>query len=274
MTRDKTITRPLVRYHGGKFRLAPWIINHFPRHKVYVEPFGGGGSVLLRKSRSQNEVYNDLSKEIVNLFQVARDSGEVLKRKLTLTPFSRVEFDLSYIPSSDKIEQARRTVVRCFMGFGSNAHNRKTGFRAASNKSNTSPPQDWQNYPDAFDFIIERLQGVVIENKPAKEVCFQQDTPNTLFYLDPPYLPKTRDKGKDYEFEMTRADHIDFLGWARCLEGMVLISGYDSDLYNDSLRGWKRRTKKTLADGARERVECLWMNPNLFKCDRQLGLNI
>lgn len=102
--------------------LAPRIIEHFPEHRCYVEPFGGGGSVLLRKPRSYAEVYNDLDGEIVNLFTVARDRGDELVRLLELTPFSRDEFQQSYEPTDDPLEQARRTIARSFMGFGSNAH--------------------------------------------------------------------------------------------------------------------------------------------------------
>ena len=76
------ITRPIVRYHGGKFLLANWIISHFPPHRVYVEPFGGGGSVLLRKPRSYAEVYNDMDGEIVNVFRMVRDRGDELLRVL------------------------------------------------------------------------------------------------------------------------------------------------------------------------------------------------
>jgi DNA adenine methylase len=110
------IKRPLLRYHGGKWRIAPWIISFFPSHRVYVELFGGGGSVLLRKGRSHEEVYNDLDSDIVNLFRVTRGNGEELRRKLALTPFSREEYVLSYRPTNDPVEKARRT----------DSHERKT----------------------------------------------------------------------------------------------------------------------------------------------------
>lgn len=91
-----TAYRPLLRYHGGKWKLAPWIISHMAEHKTYVEPFGGGGSVLIRKPRAYAEVYNDLDGDVVNLFRVARDRGEELRQALALTPFARGEFDISY----------------------------------------------------------------------------------------------------------------------------------------------------------------------------------
>jgi len=133
--------RPLLRYHGGKWLLAPWIISNFPAHRVYVEAFGGAGSVLLRKERAYGEIYNDLDNEIVNLFRVGRARGDELRRALELTPFSRVEYRLSFEVSDDPVEQARRTVTRSLMGFGSNALCRlvKSGFRANSNRSGTTP---------------------------------------------------------------------------------------------------------------------------------------
>src|SRR3990167_11343170 len=104
-------TRPVMRYHGGKWRLAPWVIEHFPEHRVYTEAFGGGASVLMRKPRSYAEVYNDLDGEIVNVFRVLRDPSQAreLERLLRLTPFARSEFETSYITDGDPLEQARRT---------------------------------------------------------------------------------------------------------------------------------------------------------------------
>src|SRR5262245_58814798 len=108
--------RPVLRYHGGKWRLAPWIIEHFPEHRIYVEPYGGGASVLLRKSRAFAEVYNDLDGDVVNVFRVLRDraSAAALIRAIELTPWARDEFRLSYRPASDPVERARRTIARAF----------------------------------------------------------------------------------------------------------------------------------------------------------------
>ncbi len=117
-------SRPLVRYHGSKWRLAPWIVGFIPEHTSYVEPYGGGGSVLLRKWRSDIEIYNDLDGEMVNLMKVVRDRGADLCRVLAGTPYSRDEFELSYRECDDEVERARRTIVRSFMGFGSGAISR------------------------------------------------------------------------------------------------------------------------------------------------------
>lgn len=253
-------TRPIIRYHGGKWMLAQWILAHLPPHRIYVEPFGGAASVLLRKQRSFAEVYNDLDGELVNLFKVARDRGTELIDALRLTPFSREEFQLSYEAAGSPVEQARRTVVRAFMGFGSNAHNRVTGFRSNSHRSGTTPAGDWRNYPDALRFICERLQGVVLENRPAIEVMQTHDTPQTVHFVDPPYVPSTRDKGSDYRHEMTEKDHIALAESLRSMAGAVVLSGYRSDLYDDLFGEWMRVDRAALADGAAKRVESLWLN--------------
>ena len=256
--------RPLVRYHGGKWMLAPWIIAHFPPHRCYVEPFGGGGSVLLRKPRAYAEVYNDLGGEIVNLFRVAREDGERLAMLCELTPFARTEFAGSYEPDADPLEQARRTLVRSFMGFGSNGLHQKTGFRANSNRSGTTPAHDWMNYPDALRVTIQRLRGVVIENRDAMACMKQHDTPDTLHYADPPYVFSTRSDDKaDYPHEMTDDQHADFARDLKDLKGMVIVSGYRSDHYDTLFKGWRRVDKAARADGAAKRIESLWLSPNM-----------
>lgn len=264
--------RPVLRWHGGKWILAPWIISHFPKHRVYTECFGGAASVLMRKRRSYAEVYNDLDDEVVNLFEVLRQDGKELKRVLSLTPFSRTEFVCSYDRSGDKIEQARRTVVRSFMGFGSNAHNQATGFRSCSNRSGTTPAHDWKNYPEALGALIERIQGVCIENRDAVDVMVQHDSDKTLHYVDPPYVFSSRDKGEDYRHELDDRAHVDLFKSLDSLKGMVVLSGYRSDLYDSLYSKWHCVQRKALADGARKRIECLWLNPLAQSQQRQLSI--
>lgn len=256
--------RPLVRYHGGKWKLAPWIISHFPKHRVYVKPFGGGGSVLLRKPRCYAEVYNDLGGEIVNLFRVARDDGERLAMLCELTPFARAEFAGSYEPDACPLEQARRTLVRSFMGFGSNSLHQKSGFRANSNRSGTTPAHNWMNYPEALRITIQRLRGVVIENRDAIACMKHHDTPETLHYADPPYVFSTRTDAKaDYPHEMTDSDHAAFAQEIESLQGMVIVSGYRCDAYDAFFKNWRRVDKPAFADGAAKRIESIWLSPNI-----------
>lgn len=258
-----------MRYHGGKWLLAPWIIQHLPAHRCYCEPFGGAASVLLRKVRSYAEVYNDLDGEIVNVFRMTRDRGAELKEQLRLTPFSREEFVQSYDHTDDPLEQARRTILRSFMGFGSSSatsgrNNRGasiTGFRSCSNRSGTTPAHDWKNYAECFELLIERLRGVVIENRDAMEVMEAHDGFDTLHYVDPPYVFETRgDKRKDYRHEMSDDDHVRLAEFLKTLEGSVVVSGYPSQLYDDLYSGWTRLEREALADGAKKRTEVLWLS--------------
>ncbi|MFK7074022.1 DNA adenine methylase, partial [Acinetobacter baumannii] len=112
------LTCPLIRYHGGKFRLATWVISHFPNHTCYTEVFGGAAGVLLQKPRAYAEVYNDLDGEIVNLFRVLRneDQRNKLIEQLVFTPYSRDDFHEAWEPCEDPIEKARRLIIRAQMG--------------------------------------------------------------------------------------------------------------------------------------------------------------
>ena len=154
------------------------------------------------------------------------------------------------------------------MGFGSDGHNgaRPTGFRSTCNRSGTTPAHDWTNYPDALAQIVQRLRGVVVEHRPAITVMAQHDSPETLHYVDPPYLWATRSKAhnsskKNYRHELSDADHAKLLSFLRTLDGMVVLSGYAAPLYDSTLDDWVRVEKASLADGARKRTEVLWINP-------------
>jgi DNA adenine methylase len=259
--------RPILRYHGGKWKLGEWIIEHLPQHRIYVEPFGGAASVLLRKRRSYAEVYNDLDGEIVNVFRVMRERPRELMSALTWTPFARGEYRAAFEPSTDPLEMARRTIIRSFMGFGSNAINRavKSGFRANSNRSGTTPAHDWANYPANVRFLTRRLRGVIIENKTASEIIKQHDGAETLFYLDPPYVHSTRaldimhgDHG--YSHEMTDQQHEELSAQLHEIQGMCVLSGYHGELYDRLYANWNRVECEALADGAAKRTEVLWFN--------------
>lgn len=270
---DLSPTRPALRWHGGKWRLAPWIVSHFPPHHTYVEPYGGAASVLLSKPRAKVEIYGDLDDQVVTLFRVLQDSDKAadLARRLQLTPFARREFEDAYISSDDPVEQARRLVIRSFQGFGSDGHNAdiRTGFRSSTRGRGGVPAVEWSNYPQSLTAVAARMQGVVIECEPALEVMRRYDQHDALHYVDPPYLPRTRSQKSRrgqlryhcYRHEMTDEDHVALLELLVELRGMIVLSGYRSDLYDEALAGWRRLERETFADGARPRIECLWLNP-------------
>lgn len=261
--------RPALRYHGGKWRLAPWIISHFPAHDIYTEAYGGAASVLLRKPRSYAEVYNDLDGEIVNVFRVLRERSAELCRVLELTPYARAEYETSHEPARDELEQARRTIVRSCMGHGANFTRRtrdgrvmRGGFRNYSKKNRRSiPAQDWRNYPEELAGMAERLRGVIIENRKAAEVICKHDSSETLHYVDPTYDHQSRGRKNDYRFEMTEKDHRELASVLKGLQGYVVLSGYQSGLYRELFGNWQRVEKRVMADGGGPRTEVLWLNP-------------
>ena len=259
-----TPTRPIMRYFGGKWKLAKWIISHFPPHRIYVEPFGGAASVLMQKPRSYAEIYNDLDSEVVNVFQVLRNPVQAieLERQLRLTPYSRQEFESAYLDTDDPIEKARRTIIRTGMGFGSNAIYKdfSSGFRSKK-RNGTTPAHDWITYPDLITAYRDRLMGVVIESREAIDIIAQHDSDETLFYIDPPYLPKTRTRLRQYyAIEMDESDHCRLAMVLHNISGMVLLSGYDSELYENLYPDWEKIERPTFAQGARPRTEILWIN--------------
>ncbi len=264
-------TRPVLRWYGGKWKLAPKIIALFPPHRIYTEAYGGAASVLLRKARSYAEVYNDLDGEVVNLFRILRDDALAarLVQQLELTAFAREEWKACYEPCEEPVERARRLIVLSYMGFGSNAQSGYiTGFRANSNRIGTTPAADWRNYPDCLVHVIERWRGVIVENRPAVDVLTKHDGLDTLHYVDPPYVMETRWRGdpsgrerRGYRVEMTDGDHVALLAVLRGLRGGVILSGYTHPLYDDALADWRRIELSAYADGARPRTEVLWINP-------------
>ena len=263
--------KPLMRYHGAKWRLAPWIISHFPQHHCYVEPFGGSAAVLISKEPSSREVYNDKNFEIVNLFNVIRDDEmrTQLLRLLVMTPYSRTEFEFAKeVGQYDTpVMTAIKLLVRAQMGFGSAGATRgNTGFRLDTGRGGTSLQSLWSDLPVNVLNVTERLRNVVIENTDAYNIIKQHDRSDTLFYLDPPYTLDTRTNKDSYgKFEMREFEHTRLLELTQKSAGMFVISGYDNELYNDILNGWTKSSRQTAIssrNGSGQRTEVLWISPN------------
>lgn len=270
-------TRPVLRYYGGKWSLAPWILTFFPEHGVYVEPMGGAGSVLLRKEPAKIEVYNDLDGEMVNLFRVLRDemTASRLYEALALTPYASEEFFAAYEPIAEPVERARRTIIRGLMGHGSSGANgvKKTGFRRPCGNE-FSPASDWANWREQIPAFASRLSGVIIESIDALKLLDQYDAPAALFYVDPPYPVSTRGRAYEgcprhagvdvvYRHDMREDDEHRALAEAlhKCA-GMVVLSGYPCDLYDLELfPDWERMERSHFADSRLERTEVVWLNP-------------
>lgn len=258
--------KTMLHYPGAKNKIAKWIVSNIPEHKVYLEPYGGSLAVLLNKPRCYIETVNDLDGDIVNLYRVLRDPEEAaeLRRLIELTPYSRREYDSAYEDENaeNRIEQARRFLVRCWMGFGNGGvyHN---GFRSGQQSRSPNPAKQWIHLTESLAYVTERLRGVQIENLPAIELIRRYDTEDVFMYLDPPYLYGTR-KSNLYRCEMSDpGEHEDLLQTVLQCPGKVLLSTYENDMYDDYLSGWNKVTKDTVAENGLRRTEVLYANYSL-----------
>lgn len=260
--------RPPVKWHGGKHYLARRIIDHFPQHRIYVEPFGGGASVLLNKEPVDVEVYNDLDKSVTRLFRVLRDHGRQLRDRLFLTPYSEAEFDrcTSYPQNASDIDKAFCDFIRWRQSFGGQGRTWSyTTKRARGGMA--GDVNAWWTAIDMLPVVIDRLRRVQIMCRSAFDVIPRFDDGQCLMYCDPPYLHATRSSGCTdvYGVELTDRDHerlADILGGC---QSKVVVSGYPSSVYDRLYRGWNRvdfDIANHAAGGRRKRrqTECLWMN--------------
>lgn len=248
--------------------MAEWIISYFPAHGLYVEPFGGAGSVLMQKPRAQGEIYNDLDGDIVNVFRVLRNAEQAkeLERLCRLTPFAYEEYQNAYENSDDPVERARRVIFRSFASIGSDGVSRRnSGFRGLkNNETSATAAQEWSRWPDAIGCFVKRLQNVMIEHRDAMRLLDMYDRPETLFYVDPPYVMSTRSKSSVlYSNELTDDEHVKLAERLTTLVGMVVLSGYSSPLYDQLYAGWRKVSKKATAQNGKGRTECLWLSPNI-----------
>lgn len=266
--------RPILRYPGGKWWVAQWILDNMPTHEGYVEPYFGSGAVFFNKPKSPREIINDLDGNVVNFFQVCRENPDELARALSLTPWSREEYQAAAAPTDDPVERARRFAIRYWMSYGS-CPRPGTGWRHATGKRHhTGPdyPSQWQHLPDLVQQAADRLIAAQIEHKPALDVIADHNGPDVLIYADPPYLPDTRVSKALYPCEMTATDHEDMLRALVKHQGLVMLSGYDNDLYRDYLADWDMQTAKSHADGGAARTECLWSNRAAAERQQQQSL--
>lgn len=254
-----SISHPVLKYYGSKFRLAKWIIEHFPKHRHYVEPFGGAANVLLVKDRSRLETYNDLENEIVNFFRILRDRPVELVEKVRLTPWARKEFESCIENASEPLERARRLFFRLWMSIQGGVNPAKGSFRR-HNTGRTSIPLNIK--PENLFVASERLTNVVIESKDAFKLISELDSPDTLFYIDPPYVKSTRADTNVYSYELSDEQHKQ-LSLLRELSGMVVLSGYACKIYTDLFEshGWQRVDREASVNGGGKRIESLWLSP-------------
>ena len=257
---------PILKYPGAKWRLAPWILSHMPPHESYLEPFFGSGGVFFNKEPARIETINDMDGEVVNFFRICRNRPDELAEALQLTPWSREEREAAYEPTEDELERARKFAIRCWMTFGAGV--KKTqGWRHTTAKNRDGGPDNprlWARLPQCVKDASARLLQTQIENRPALDVIQRYNGSRVLIYADPPYVKSTRNAhGDSYQYEMTDAEHEELLKALLEHKGMVLLSGYDNDIYNDMLKGWRKETIIAQAEKGARRTEALWISPAL-----------
>lgn len=253
---------PPLRYVGAKWQLAEWIIEQFPPHKSYVEPFCGSAAVFFRKHPSRLEVLNDMDGEIINFFYILRTQRDVLLEQIQLTPFARAEYELALKHCEDPMERARRFYVALWQSFGSTLIYR-SGWRTQRSPDMRSPlTSTWKRMDGLMD-AADRLKDALIEQRDALECIINYDTPETLFYIDPPYVLSSRSgKGRRrYRVEMNDQQHVALAEVLHSVQGAVLLSGYNNDLYGHLYPDWERLEKTTTTTGNGQAVESLWLSP-------------
>lgn len=276
---SKVYTTPFP-YFGGKTIYLDVLYSRFPKHVTYVEPFSGSGTVLLNKTPSEVEVYNDIDGDLVNFFRVLRDreKAEHLMDILYLTPWSREELKvareiLNGAPQEKEklsdIERARLYFTMMRQSFGA------TGGSGWSVPKRSRKVDTWHQAISRLEPFIDRLMRVHIENSSFEKMFQLYDTTDTFFYCDPPYKLSTRTAGKVYRNEIKDWQQEHFLKCVTECKGKVIVSGYADPQYDQRLKGWQRVEIKGLAYSAKvaegqqraERVEVLWIKPNTIRSD-------
>ena len=262
-------------YYGGKFNHLDFLLPLFPKDKKHlVDVFGGGGSVALN-APFPKVTYNDVNRRLVTFFRVLRDRPDELRRAIGLTPNSRYEYAEAIRwegwDDLDELEQARRVHTALSQARNSSISERMnhTGWSYSQKGKNR---RSWVKNDDDLEEAALILRGrIELENLSWDDILERYDHENVVFYLDPPYLPETRKAKKAYECELSYEEHERMCFMLTKIKSKAVLSGYDSELYNSTLKGWTRLAKKVFASSADgdERHECVWLN---YAPEGELGI--
>lgn len=253
--------RPYIKYFGGKGRISNWIISNFPNDYQdlhYHELFFGGGSVFFAKKESKLETISEVDPDIFHAVAFLKN-GKF--KEIRSIEYNEKNFEIA---KNNGFGPAISTIVKFRFsrsGLGKDF--------AWSDRTRGGKPGDvnaWENYLSSLEQYRDRLKNVTILNLSYKHTL--NEYTNSFFYMDPPYLPSTRVTKKAYKFDWDSKDHIEFLNLVKDKKNKVLISGYDSDIYNTALSEWYgwHKVEKEVANNSgqnkvkNKRVEILWRN--------------
>jgi len=255
-------------WYGGKYSHSDWLLPLLPNTQHFCDVFGGSAAVLLNRTPSPVETYNDIDGEVVNFFRVLRDTPDQLIKQIGLTPFSREEFDIAINGSGElsDIERARRFYIRARQVRTGLAQTASTGrwanCKLTSRAGMAGAVSRWLGSVESLPQIAQRFLRVQIENDSAINVIQRYDSKDTLFYCDPPYVHETRGDSKAYKYEMTDSEHRELAGVLKEAEGKVALSGYHCDLMDELYEGWyiTEAPLKKCHSVKSMRKEVLWTN--------------
>lgn len=268
--------RGVLKYPGSKWKIARRLVELIPEHRSYLEPYAGSLAVLFCKRPSAIETVNDLDSDVTNLFWCIQKDSQRLARLVMTTPYAREVYDQQFEGTdqsryASRFQRAAGFLVRCWQGYGYRTDGYKTGWKNdIQGRERAYALWDWYHLPGWIVEVVERLRVVQIENRPAPEVIRRFWSDNIFMYLDPPYVLGTRKRRrKQYRYEMSDADHEELLKLIPKSPAKIMISGYESEMYNDYLRGWEKRQFQSCAEGGSVRTETVWMN---YRQDYQMNI--
>lgn len=225
------IASRFIPYLGGKHFLVKKLLPLIPPHRIYVEVFGGGAALLFAKDRSPMEVYNDLDSELVNLFMVVRDRKEEFLQSLDCLPYSRELYE-RFIQDLDAhriVDPLARAAAFCYCMHAAFAGKWRGGWAFAKTQNHA---KSWCRFRNEVDAIADRIKDLHIDHLDFRRCIKNWDSPDTFFFLDPPYIGTMQPR-----ITMTEADHRDLAGILANVQGKWLLTYNDHPLVRELYAG-------------------------------------
>lgn len=255
-------------YFGGKFTWLEYLYQNFPDNFTHlVDVFAGSMVVSLNYKGRVIKTANEINADITNFFAVLRDHEPELTRLLLLTPCSELEYNNSWEPAEDKIEQARRFYVRIRQSFfGLGAQNKNKGWHCAKQHVNAQGGETvsrWNNAIGKLHEVADVIRSNFQITNLDYSVCIDRlDFPGAFFYADPPYPLECRASSNDYKFEFSNDQHRELARRLHSIEGKAMISSYDCPLMKELYGDWHKVEFPVKKNNIRssEVREVVWMN--------------